>query len=160
MRQRTRGGGKPNSVWFGLSRRKNVTDCLFGRNHLVKTFFVLMLTASVVSVACELVDGLQVMSHNHFSQRQRLLIGAYPSPDPQEQPEHVSTSLGLTQKELAQSDAYVAKAYTESVRDGYRLGNGYSRLCLQCLCLSVLLFVSSLFGVCTVKRSLQTPAIR
>ena len=120
----------------------------------MKTFFVLMLIASVASVLYELDDGLgNVMGHNHYEQRHDLLLGTY-LPSNVQQPEHTSASLGLTQKELAQCDPYVASAYREAVKDGYTLGNGYSRLSLQCLGLSVLLFASSLWGIRTVNRSL------
>lgn len=117
----------------------------------MKIFFALMLIASVASVFYELDDGLYVMAHNHYRQRHDLLLGTY-LPSNLQQPEHMSTSLGLTQKELAQSDKYIADGYEQSVKDGYRLGDGYSRLSLQCLGVSLLLFVSSLLGLRTVGK--------
>jgi hypothetical protein len=71
--------------------------------------------------------------------------------------------LGLTGSELATLNESVALAYTDAVRDGYRLGTGYSALSIQCLGLSVLLFAASVTGLRAcwradrlAKRSSQT----
>lgn len=118
----------------------------------MKTFFVLMLIASVASVFYELDDGLRVMGHNHYSQRHDLLAGTYLLSHKQ-QPEHMSTSLGLTAKELALCDAYVAEAYENSVNDGYRLGSGYSALSLQCVVLAALLLATSTLGIRAARKA-------
>jgi hypothetical protein len=112
----------------------------------VKTFFVLMALTSIASLIYNLASGLKTMSHNHYDERHYLIYVA-------KDPPHRSESLGLTPKELARCDQYVADAYKESVRDGYRLGTGYSWLSLQCLGLEALLFVSSLVGIRAVRRS-------
>jgi hypothetical protein len=112
----------------------------------VKTFFVIMLMASVASVFYELGAGLHVGAHNHYEARRRLLETSDRQPDPQ------SASLGLTQADLSQCNNYIAEAYKESVNDGYRLGAGYEQLSLQSLALAALLFLTSIMGIRTVAK--------
>ncbi len=123
-------------------------DCQYydDGSYLVKAFFVVLLLASIVSVLYELSAGLSVMAHNHYESRHSLLDTT------KEQPDHQSTSLGLTPKELSTCDVYIAAAYKESVTDGYRLGAGYNALSVQCLGLAALLFLSSIVGLRAVRK--------
>jgi hypothetical protein len=112
----------------------------------MKTFFWLMLVASLVSVLFELDAGLGVMAHNQYQGRHDLLDTSI------QQPDHLSPHLGLTVKELSLCDKYTADAYKESVYDGYKLGIGYSRLSAQSLGLAMLLLLTSAVGIRNVRR--------
>jgi hypothetical protein len=112
----------------------------------MKTFFVIMLVASVVSVFYEEFASLQVMAHNHYESRHDLLTSSTPQPD------HLSVILGLTPKELSLCDEYIARAYKESVSDGYRLGTRYDSLSVQCISLAALLFLTSMLGIRAVTK--------
>ncbi|MGH7868045.1 MAG: hypothetical protein ACREP9_10560, partial [Candidatus Dormibacteraceae bacterium] len=106
----------------------------------MKIFFA---TVLVISLLCPLImfaSGLKAIGHNHYQYRHDLLAGRGPQRD------HASVHLGLTQKELAACDTYVATAYRESVDDGYRLGVGYGSLTFQALAISALLFLTSAAG--------------
>jgi hypothetical protein len=113
----------------------------------MKSFFVIMLVASFISVPYGLWTGIVAISHNQYRGRHDLLDTSRPQPD------HLSPHLGLTPKELAQCDPYVADAYRQSVYDGYKLGTFHSGLGDQCLILSVLLFITSLVGIRAVSKA-------
>lgn len=113
----------------------------------MKAFFVIMLIASVVSAPYGVWTGIVATSHNQYRGRHDLLDTTW------QQPDHRSPHLGLTPKELAQCDPYVADAYKRSVYDGYKLGAFHSRLGGQCLILSALLFITSLLGIRAVSKA-------
>ncbi len=113
----------------------------------MKSFFGIMLIASVLSVPYGIWTGIVAASHNQYRGRHDLLNASRPQPD------HLSSHLGLTPKELAQCDPYVADAYRHSVYDGYKLGAFHSRLGDQCLVLSVSLFITSLLGMRAVSKA-------
>ena len=113
----------------------------------MKLFFLIMLIASVVSVPFDLSRWLGAIAHNQYEGRHDLLDTSRPQPD------HRSPHLGLTPKELAQCDPYVADAYEQSVYDGYKLGTYHSGLGEQCLILSAFLFVTSLVGIRAVSKA-------
>jgi hypothetical protein len=108
---------------------------------MMKLFFVIMLVASVVSVPYELWKAIGATAHNQYQGRHDLLDTS------RQQPDHLSPHLGLTPKELAQCDPYVADAYKQSVYDAYKLGTFHSGLSDQCLILSAFLFITSLVGI-------------
>jgi hypothetical protein len=112
----------------------------------MKTFFWLMLVASVVSVLFELDAGLGVMAHNQYQGRHDLLDTS------KQQPDHLSPHLGLTPKELSVCDKYTADAYEESVYDGYKLGIGYSKMQAHSLGLAALLLLTSIIGIRSLRR--------
>ena len=107
----------------------------------MKSFFVIMLIASVVSVPYRLWTGIEALAHNQYLGRHDLLDTS------RQQPDNLSPHLGLTPKELAQCDPYVADAYKQSVYDGYKLGTFDSGLGTQCDILTALLFLTSLVGI-------------
>lgn len=113
----------------------------------MKSFFWILLVLSVVSVFHELVGELHTMAHNHYEYLRDVLDTS------KKQPDHLSPSLGLTPKELVACDEYTARAYTESVSDGYRLGHGYNELSVQCLALAAFLFLTGIFGLRAVKKT-------
>jgi hypothetical protein len=97
----------------------------------------MMLVVSVVWPLIIVLTGMRVVAHNQYQYRHELLSA-------ENRPlEHASAHLGLTQNELAKCDEYTAKAYKESVNDGYRLGTGYSSVTIQGLGMAVLLFLTS-----------------
>jgi len=113
----------------------------------MKTFFMIMLVASIVSVPYGIWTGIVAISHNQYRGRYDLLDTS------RQQPDHRSSHLGLTPKELAQCDPYVADAYKQSVYDGYKLGAFQSGLGDQCLILSAFLFVTSLVGILAASKA-------
>ena len=112
----------------------------------MKSFFVIMLIASVVSVPYRLLTGIDALAHNQYLSRHDLLDTS------KQQPEHLSPHLGLTPTELAQCDPYVADAYKQSVYDGYKLGTFRSGLGTQCDILAALLFLASLVGIRAARK--------
>ena len=112
----------------------------------MKSFFVIMLIASVVSVPYELSTAIGALSHNQYQGRHDLLDTS------RQQPDHRSPHLGLTPKELSLCDPYVANAYEQSVYDGYKLGSFIFGLGSQCLILSAFLFITSLVGIRAVSK--------
>jgi hypothetical protein len=117
----------------------------------MKAFFWVLVVISVLLPAYNLVAGLEVILHNQYQGRAARLETTEPPLIP-------SGHLGLTGAELSKLDQDVAFAYTDSVRDGYRLGREYSALWLRSLGLDGLLFVSSIVGLrlCRVRR--QSPS--
>jgi hypothetical protein len=114
---------------------------------MMKLFFVIILIVSVVSVPYTLWTRIRAMAHNQYQGRHDLLDAN------RQQPDHLSPHLGLTLKELAQCDPYVANAYEQSVYDGYKLGTFHSGLGDQCLILSAFLFITSLVGIRAVSKA-------
>ena len=114
---------------------------------MMKLFFVIMLIVSVVSVPYACSKRIGALAHNQFRGRHDLLDTS------RQQPDHLSPHLGLTPKELAQCDPYVANAYEQSVYDGYKLGTERSGLGGQCLILSAFLFITSLVGIRAVSKA-------
>jgi hypothetical protein len=112
----------------------------------MKAFFLCMLIASVLAVVCDLWSALADFSHNQFEGRHVLLDTSRPQPD------HLSPHLGLTPKELAKCDPYVADAYKQSVYDGYKLGTGYFGRQRRYFILAGLLFVTSCCGLVAVRK--------
>ena len=117
-----------------------------------------MLFASAVSAFIVVADGIGVVAHNQYENRHSLLDTGI------QQPDHRSTFLGLTPKELTLCDEYTEKAYRQAVEDGYRLGTGYTSSMRRGLVLSALLFLTSVVGLraasnakrCGEKSSKQT----
>jgi hypothetical protein len=114
---------------------------------VMRSFFVIMLIVSVVSAPYGIWTGIVAISHNQYRGRHDLLDTN------RQQPDHLSPHLGLTPKELAQCDPYVAEAYKQSVYDGYKLGTFHSGLGDQCLILSAFLFITSLLGIRALSKA-------
>ncbi len=113
---------------------------------LLKLTFLLLVALSFRLAVFILVHGVLVGAHNQYAFRQELLQARGPSTD------HASAHLGLTQKELASCDEYVARAYRNAVMDGYRLGMGYRVLSSLGLVLCILLFVAGTLGLRVLRR--------
>ncbi len=120
----------------------------------MKPFFWSLLVISVFVPIYTFGAGLQVMAHNQYRNRADRLKSS-------EQPRHPSGHVGLTGAEIAALDPDVAYAYTDSVRDGYRLGRGYEALSLELLLLDGLLFISSIVGIraCHVRSQSPDPTL-
>ena len=116
----------------------------------MKAFFVILLFISILIPLCNLIGGLEVMVHNQYDRRLDHLRSTESSGLP-------GGHLGLTARDLATLDNQVAFAYTDAVRDGYRLGLGFSALWFESMALDGLLFVSSLVGLCACRNRRQTP---
>jgi hypothetical protein len=112
----------------------------------MKAFFICMLIVSALAVLFDLWAALGYTAHNHYQNRHDLLDTSRPQPD------HESSQLGLTPKELATCDPYFADAYKASVFDGYRLGTGYMREQLRSFALGCLLFVTGCCGIRAVRK--------
>jgi hypothetical protein len=67
-----------------------------------------------------------------------------------------SVHFGLTKMELSKLEEPISSAYGAAVRDGYRLGRGYSKLWIQSLGLNVLLFVTSIVGLTKLRNRKRT----
>jgi hypothetical protein len=100
-----------------------------------------MLIVSVVAVVYDFWAAIGDMGHNQYRSRHELLDTSRP------QPEHASPHLGLTPKELASCDPYIAHAYEQAVYDGYKLGTGYSGRQQRYFALAGLLFLTSCCGI-------------
>lgn len=111
----------------------------------MKIFFKLMLGLSILSGLYQCSSRLGVMAHSQYTGRYELL-------KTEPKPYQHSSFFGLTPTELAKTDDYVANAYRNAVYEGYKLGIGYDHLSLQCLAMTVLLFLSSVAGLRALRK--------
>jgi hypothetical protein len=117
--------------------------------HAMKTFFVLLLLVSIIFPVYSFMVTIGDFAHNQYAMRLERLEGTTPETSP-------SVHLGLTKMELSKLDEAVRASYDAAVRDGYRLGRGYNKLCLQSLGLDVLLFVASIVGLTKLRTLKET----
>jgi len=118
-------------------------------NNAMKAFFVLLLLVSIVFPVYSFMTTIGDFAHNQYAMRLERLEGTTPETSR-------SVHLGLTKIDLSKLDEAVRASYEDAVRDGYRLGRGYNKLCLQSLVLDVLLFIASIVGL-TKLRTLKEP---
>jgi hypothetical protein len=115
-----------------------------GRRFL-KAFFVITLLVSIVFPLYQIWTSLHVMAHNQYRNRFARLQST-------ERPDSPSRHFGLTGAELSTIDKDTSYAYTDAVRDGYRLGRGYSTLLQDCLVSDLLFGVASVFGLWACRK--------
>jgi hypothetical protein len=115
----------------------------------MKIFFVLLLLVSIGFPIYSFMATIGDFAHNQYSMRLERFEGTSPVTTP-------SIHLGLTKMELAKLDEAVSSSYGEAVRDGYRLGRGYSKLWMQSLGLDILLLVASLVGLTKLRTLKET----
>jgi|GEM_PF-6195544 len=118
-------------------------------NHALKAFFGIVLLVAIVMPIYNVNLGLQVIVHNQYEER----VARLKSTD---RSDH-SSLFGLTASELAGLPRETAEAYENAVRDGDRLGRGYSALGKQSMALDGLLFLSGLVGLLCCRWRRQSP---
>jgi hypothetical protein len=119
----------------------------------VKIIFGVLLLISIVFPVHNVATGLEIVVHNEYEGRFTRLQSTEPTvrgPLP-------NGHFGLTATDLAALDREVAFAYTDAVRDAYRLGHGYSGLWQESMVLDGLLFVSSALGLWACWSRRQSP---
>ena len=116
----------------------------------LKAFFGIVLLVAIVTPIYNLRSGLQVIVHNQYEERVARLNKSADRSD------H-SSLFGLTASELAGLPRETAEAYENAVRDGDRLGRGYSALWKQSMALDGLLFLSGLVGLLCCRWRRQSP---
>ena len=116
----------------------------------MKPFFILLLFVSVVVPIFNIISALQIIAHNQYEGRWDQLHSAHWNGYP-------SVNLGLTAPELAALPKETRDAYEDAVYDGYRIGRGYGVLWFVTMGLSVLLLLSSILGLWSVRQPRQSP---
>ena len=116
-------------------------------NLILKIFFGVVLLASILMPIYNIRSYLQVIAHNYYEDRYARLMSSG-------QPDNL---FGLTAPELARLPRETAEAYEQAVRDGYRLGEGYSELWSRSMALDGLLFVSGILGLWSCRLRRQSP---
>ena len=116
---------------------------------VLKIFFGLVLLISIVMPLYNLNSGLQIIVHNQYEERFARLTSSKPSDTPR--------LFGFTAPELTALPRETAEAYENAVRDGYRLGQGYSALWMQSIALDALLFLSGILGLWSCRQRRQSP---
>jgi hypothetical protein len=119
-------------------------------SHVLRIFFGILLVVSILVPIYNVSSGLQVIAHNEYDGRFARLRLTDPS-------NHPSLHFGLTASELAAVSRETADAYRDAVRDGYRLGRGYSAIWRQSIALNGLLFLSGLVGLWSCRLRRQPP---
>ena len=118
-------------------------------SHVLKAVFGIVILVSIVMPIYNVSSGLQIIAHNYYEDRfTRLKSSGRPD---------TPSLFGLTASELAGLPRETADAYEHAVRDGYRLGQGYSALWSQSMALAGLLFVSGILGLWTCGLRRQSP---
>ncbi|MFL6519520.1 MAG: hypothetical protein ACJ8NS_04810 [Chthoniobacterales bacterium] len=92
-----------------------------------------------------ITSALQIIVHNQYEGRWEQLHSTHWNGYP-------SRHLGLTAPELAALPQETRDAYEDAVYDGYRIGRGYGVLWFVTMGFSVLLLLSSILGLLSVRR--------
>jgi hypothetical protein len=116
----------------------------------VKAFFIVLLFISLVVPIYNITSALQIIVHNQYEGRWEQLHSTHWNGYP-------SRHLGLTAPELAALPQETRDAYEDAVYDGYRIGRGYGVLWFVTMGFSVLLLLSSILGLLSVRRLRQSP---
>jgi hypothetical protein len=116
---------------------------------VLKIFFGMVLLVSIVMPIYSVNSALQMTVHNQYEERFVRLKSSGRSDTP--------SLFGLNASELAGLPRETAEAYEHAVRDGYRLGHGYSALWSQSMALDGLLFVSGILGLWSCRLRRQSP---
>lgn len=112
----------------------------------MRLFFIALLICSCIFPFWMFVDLIGSYAHNQYASRHLLFDreanGTYSS----------NPEFGLTSSQISSLDKYTAAAYTDAVRDGYRLGVCCNRLSVQSLALDFLLFIASIGGIVSNRK--------
>jgi hypothetical protein len=118
-------------------------------SHFLKAVFGIVLLVSIVMPIYNIRSCMQIIAHNYYEDRFARLKSSGLSDTP--------SLFGLTASELAGLPRETAEAYEHAVRDGHRLGQGYSALWSQSMALNGLLFVSGILGLWSCRLRRQSP---